>query len=93
MGRLVETAVGAHLLAHAPHGGFEVYYWRERDQEVDFVLKKGKRLLALEVKSAPSKRTKGLEAFTQAFGGKGLLLGPGGIPLEAFLRENPLAFL
>jgi predicted AAA+ superfamily ATPase len=93
MGRLVETAVGAHLLAHAPHGGFEVYYWRERDQEVDFVLKKGKRLLALEVKSAPSQRTKGLKAFTQAFGGKGLLLGPGGIPLEAFLRENPLAFL
>jgi predicted AAA+ superfamily ATPase len=93
MGRLVETAVGAHLLAHAPHGGFEVYYWRERDQEVDFVLKKGKRLLALEVKSAPSQRTKGLKAFTQAFGGKGLLLGPGGIPLEAFLREDPLAFL
>jgi hypothetical protein len=63
MGRLVETAVGAHLLAHAPHGGFEVYYWRERDQEVDFVLKKGKRLLALEVKSAPSQRTKGLIPF------------------------------
>jgi predicted AAA+ superfamily ATPase len=93
MGRLVETALGAHLLAHAPHGGFEVYYWRERDQEVDFVLKKGRRLLALEVKSAPSQRTKGLKAFTQAFGGKGLLLGPGGIPLEAFLREDPLAFL
>jgi predicted AAA+ superfamily ATPase len=93
MGRLVETAVGAHLLAHAPHGGFEVYYWRERDLEVDFVLKKGRRLLALEVKSAPSQRTKGLKAFTQAFGGKGLLLGPGGIPLEAFLREDPLAFL
>lgn len=55
MGRLVETAVGAHLLAHAHQGGFEVYYWRERDQEVDFVLQKGKRLLALEVKSAPSK--------------------------------------
>lgn len=93
MGRLVETAVGAHLLAHAPHGGFAVYYWREGDKEVDFVLKKGKHLLALEVKTAPSGKTQGLEAFTRAFGAKGLLVGPGGIPPEAFLREDPLAFL
>ncbi len=61
--------------------------------EVDFVLKKGKHLLALQDQSAPSKRTKGLEAFTQALRAKALLLGPGGIPLETFLRENPLALL
>lgn len=69
-----------------------MYYWRERDQEVDFVLQR-KRLLALRVKSAPSKRTQGLEAFTRTFGAKGLLVGPEGVPLEAFLRDNPLNFL
>lgn len=70
-----------------------MYYWRERDQEVDFVLQKGKRLLALGGQKRPSKRTQGLEAFTRTFGAKGLLVGPEGVPLEAFLRDNPLNFL
>ncbi|MDW7658241.1 MAG: DUF4143 domain-containing protein [Bacillota bacterium] len=40
-GRLVESAVGANLLARGKEEGFEVYWWRDRSNEVDFVIKKG----------------------------------------------------
>jgi len=40
-GRLVESAVGAHLANAAAAGDCEVYYWRERNHEVDFVVKAG----------------------------------------------------
>jgi hypothetical protein len=42
-GRIVENAVGAHLLNHAGDGGYEVSWWRERDDEVDFVVAGGGR--------------------------------------------------
>ncbi|MCL2643658.1 MAG: ATP-binding protein, partial [Candidatus Bathyarchaeota archaeon] len=48
-GRLVESAVGAYLLARGQEEGFEVYWWRERNNEVDFVIKKGSQLTAIEV--------------------------------------------
>jgi len=35
-GRLVESAVGAHLANAAASGDCEVYYWRDRSREVDF---------------------------------------------------------
>lgn len=50
-GRLVESAVGAHLANAAAKGECEVFYWRERNSEVDFVVKSGRILTAIEVKS------------------------------------------
>jgi len=50
-GHLVESAIGAYLLARSITDGFEIYWWREREKEVDFILKKGKKLTAIEVKS------------------------------------------
>jgi uncharacterized protein len=50
-GRLVESAVGAHLANAAATGACAVHYWRERNHEVDFVVKAGRRLTAIEVKS------------------------------------------
>ena len=50
-GRLTESAVGAHLINASAGGTCEVFYWRERNREVDFVLRKGKKLIAIEVKS------------------------------------------
>ncbi|OFW71589.1 MAG: hypothetical protein A2Y55_02165 [Actinobacteria bacterium RBG_16_68_12] len=38
-GRLVETAVGAHLLNH----GLTPGYWRERNRKVDFVVETSRR--------------------------------------------------
>ncbi len=50
-GRLVESAVGAHLLASSAGQEIRLSYWLENRREVDFVLEKGGRLAAIEVKS------------------------------------------
>jgi hypothetical protein len=50
-GRLVESAVGAHLVNAAASDGIEVFYWRDRNREVDFVVKSGRTITAIEVKS------------------------------------------
>jgi len=66
-GRLVESAVGAYLLARGKEEGFEVYWWRDRGNEVDFIIKKGSRLTAIEVKSGRVKGVGGslvLNAYT-----------------------------
>jgi predicted AAA+ superfamily ATPase len=49
-GLLVESAVGAYLLARGKEAGFEVDWWRDRSSEVDFVIKRSKRITAIEVK-------------------------------------------
>lgn len=38
-GRLVESAVGAHLANAAATGVCQVFYWRDRNYEVDFVVR------------------------------------------------------
>ena len=86
-GRLVESAVGAHIVNEARSGGYEVYYWREGEKEVDYVVKKGRSIAALEVKSGRDSGSRsGLEAFANSFRPKQVLLvGTGGIPLSQFL--------
>jgi predicted AAA+ superfamily ATPase len=92
-GRLVESAVGAHLANAAMTGECALYYWRERNYEVDFIVKAGRALTAIEVKSgrAPMAHT-GTAAFAQAFKPKRcLLVGGDGIGLEDFLTQ-PVAY-
>jgi predicted AAA+ superfamily ATPase len=67
-GRLVESAVGAHIVNEARSGGYEVYYWREGEREVDYVVKTGASIAVLEVKSGRDSGSRsGLEAFTKSF--------------------------
>jgi uncharacterized protein len=90
-GHLVESAVGAHLANGAADGRYEVGYWRERNHEVDFVVSRGRRLTAIEVKSgrAPSVHP-GIAAFVSAFQPqRTLLVGGDGIPIEEFLSHPP----
>ena len=91
-GRLVESAIGAHLINSAVGTGVEVYYWRERSREVDFVLKHGKDVTAIEVKSARGKVVlPGMEEFAWWFKPhRKLLVGGQGIPIEEFLRTPAL---
>lgn len=65
----------------------EVFYWRERNREVDFVLRRGRRLTAIEVTSGRRKGSlPGLAAFTAAFAPtRVLLVGGRGVPLSEFL--------
>lgn len=90
-GRVVESAVGAHLLAAAASGEIEVFYWREGNREVDFVARSGDSLAAIEVESGRApRRLPGTEAFVRAFGpARPVLVGGDGIPLETFL-ETPV---
>jgi len=88
-GRLVESAVGAHLANAAAAGTCELYYWRHRNREVDFVIRSGKKLVAIEVKSGrPHDHLPGMTAFSSAFGPtRKLLVGGDGIDLETFLSK------
>ncbi len=86
-GRLVESAVGTHLVNGSYGEGASIYYWREGHKEVDFVLKKGRFLAAIEVKSGiEDEVSSGMEEFARQFKTKRLLLvGSKGISLEQFL--------
>ena len=86
-GRLVESAAGAHLINSATGTGIEVYYWRERGKEVDFILRLNKATVAIEVKSGYSKGSlPGMGEFGRIFKPKRkLLVGGEGIPVEKFL--------
>lgn len=89
-GRVVESAVGAHLLNHARQEGFRLFYWREGNQEVDFVLQHRGKTLAIEVKSGVLRGTSGMETFRKKFSpDKMLLVGRDGLPWEIFLQTNP----
>lgn len=88
-GRLVETAVGAHLWATRDPRA-ELLYWRDRGKEVDFVLARGPHLTAIEVKSGRRRDSlPGLAAFDRAHGpARKLLIGADGTPLQAFLGSS-----
>lgn len=89
-GRLVESAVGAHLLNASITHEFELFYWRHKNEEVDFVLKKGKKVIGLEVKTGNKTNTKGMQTFYKEFKpAKVLLIGPGGLHWKDFLELNP----
>ncbi len=88
-GRLTESAVGAHLANAAACGVCELFYWREGNREVDFVLRAGRVVVGVEVKSGRSPvALPGLAAFSEAFKPtRTLLVGSDGIPVEEFLSR------
>jgi predicted AAA+ superfamily ATPase len=92
-GRLVESTVGAHLVNTAGPG-VEVLWWRDRQDEVDFILRKGSRVVPVEVKSSrPRGAANVLERFSRMFGAQpGIVVGPGGVDLETFLRSPAAAW-
>lgn len=81
-GRLVETAVGGHL----GRAGLDLTWWREGNREVDYVVRRGKHVTAIEVKSgARAGSTPGLTAFAERFGSvRRLVIGADGVQLEEF---------
>ena len=91
-GRLTESAVGAHLANAAACGVCDLFYWREENREVDFVVRAGRVVVAIEVKSGRAPvALPGLAAFSEAFKPKRtLLVGGGAIPVDEFL-SRPVA--
>jgi predicted AAA+ superfamily ATPase len=88
-GRLVESAVGAHLATAAATGTCELFYWREGDRDIDFVLRAADTLAAIEVKSGRTRPAlPGMSTFRTAFSPDAcILVGGDGIPIEDFLSR------
>lgn len=91
-GRLVESAVGAQLANATAAGDCEVFYWRDRNAEVDFVVRAGKSVTAIEVKSGRAREGfAGLAAFGAAVPkARKLVVGADGVSVEEFLRRPVL---
>ena len=88
-GHILESGIGAYIVSQAFVHRFEVFYWRERNYEVDFVLRKRGSSVAIEVKSNAEKRTDGLERFRQQFNPQSsFIVGDGGINAEEFLTMD-----
>ncbi len=85
-GRTFESGIGAYLISQAFVHRFDVFYWRERNDEVDFILRKKNSLVAIEVKSNAEKRTEGLDKFRELFKPtSSFIVGDGGIKAEEFM--------
>lgn len=88
-GRIFESGIGAYLVSQAFVHRFEVFYWRERNDEVDFVLRKKNSVVAIEVKSNAEKTTAGIEKFRQIYRPTAsLIIGEAGIKAEDFLTMD-----
>jgi hypothetical protein len=86
-GRWVESAVGAYLLGDAEESDYSVYYWRERSDEVDFVIVHQGDVVAIEVKSGRRGMNSGLPEFCQRFNPKrAFVVGTDGVPFEEFFK-------
>lgn len=88
-GRWVESAIGAHLLSQADELGYKVLYWRDRDNEVDFIVAGYSKTIAIEVKSGRRAYNKGMSVFCQKFKpDMSFVVGTEGVPVEDFLKLN-----
>ena len=65
---------------------YQLYYWREANEEVDFIVVQGNQMVAIEVKSGRRTNNEGLGEFKKRFKPDySLVVGSGGVPIEEFL--------
>lgn len=89
-GRIVENAVGAHLLNGLQGMEWSVTYWRDGNKEVDFVVRRGSRVWGIEVKTGQVGKLSGVQAFRRRYPDTDMwVIGSGGLSLETFLTRNP----
>jgi hypothetical protein len=93
-GRWVESAVGCYLLDKADELDCDLFYWRENNEEVDFVLRKAEKILAIEVKSGKRQSNSGLSTFRQMYNPQhSLVVGGQALPLEDLFKGNIASLL
>jgi uncharacterized protein len=89
-GHVVESSVGAHLINHSVSQNYSAYYWRDRNDEVDFILERRGKIIAIEVKSNNESNAKGLNVFKNKFNTeKVYLLNNKSLSWQEFLRISP----
>ncbi len=88
-GRLVESAVGAYLLRHGLADHFDVNWWRDGNDEVDFVIHDGEACTAIEAKGGSVKALDGLNRFIAEHpDAHSVVVGSANASLEAFLQGD-----
>ncbi|MBD5308840.1 MAG: ATP-binding protein [Bacteroides sp.] len=88
-GHIAESGIGAFILNEAFKKRIEVFYWRDRNNEVDFVLRKKNSVVAIEIKSNAEKKTEGLDKFKEMFNPKeAFIVGDGGLKTSDFLEMD-----
>ncbi|WP_018336217.1 ATP-binding protein [Butyricimonas synergistica] len=88
-GRYIESAIGAYLVSQAQMNDYKVYYWRDHKDEVDFILVRRKKKIAIEVKSGRRTTNQGISVFTKMYKPyKALVIGSGGLSFEEFLSMD-----
>ena len=89
-GRVIESIVGTYLANESLRGRFNLYYWRDRNDEVDFVIESNGRLIGIEVKSSVSRSKKGMSAFQKIFSPvKTICIDKMRLPWQEFIKINP----
>jgi len=89
-GRIIESSSGAHLLNNQLEGNYRLFYWRQGNNEIDFVLKKDKKVVGIELSAGLSHTGSGVEAFSRHYKPyKVILVGGKGLPWQEFLKLNP----
>lgn len=84
-GRYVESAVGAYIVSQAQLCDYQTYYWRDSRDEVDFILARRGKTVAIEVKSGRRTTNAGLPKFQKTFSShRAFIVGSGGLPLKSF---------
>lgn len=92
-GRIVENAVGTQLLNSLQGAEWSLTYWRDGNKEVDFVVRRGARIWAVEVKSGQTGKLSGMESFRRRYPeARAWVIGSGGIALEEFFARDPITF-
>ncbi len=89
-GRIIESSIGSWLINQSYKENYAVYYWRDRNDEVDFVLEKQGRVIGIEVKSSQSQKAKGITAFKNRFNpSKTYVIDNTTLTWQEFLTINP----
>ncbi len=86
-GRKFEQAIGSYLLNFSKILNYNLYYWREGNYEVDFIIQKDKKIIAIEVKLGKLKFHEGLESFSKKYKlNQALLISDDGFRWQDFLK-------
>lgn len=95
-GRAVESCVGTHLINNADICGYKLSYWRNGNDEVDFVISRDEEVCGIEVKSGARTTNKGMSVFKSLYPHAKMYVvsaidaaNSGNIALEEFLQLKP----
>jgi predicted AAA+ superfamily ATPase len=89
-GRVIESAVGAYLANESLKGGISLFYWRDRNDEVDFVIEKDGKIIGIEVKSTTSRNNRGMTSFQKKYHPvRTICIDENRMPWKEFIRLRP----